>query len=164
MTLTGTVHPPGGAAAVLAVVDPTARSMGWNFVALISLAMLLMLTVASLFANACGRRYPVWWWSHKETGSWWRLRVKGDSEKDVEGQMVDVVEESSNDGRTFDALSLGPTIDPEATLVISAHGAFAGQNVHASPEEWAFLDGIVARLKAIEAQAKSEASAESPNK
>jgi len=67
MTLTNTVHPPGGATALLAAVDPTVNALGWMFIPLILLATVLMLGVA-LLINNIQRQYPIYWWSPKEVG------------------------------------------------------------------------------------------------
>jgi HPP family len=75
MTLTNTVHPPGGATALLAAVDPTVIAMGWWFVPTILLGSLLMMSVA-LLVNNIQRQYPVFWWTGKETGR----RKEGDIE------------------------------------------------------------------------------------
>jgi hypothetical protein len=71
MTLTNTIHPPGGATAILAVIDPTVGAMGWMFVPLILLGSVLMVLVA-LLVNNISRRYPVSWWTPKEVG--WKMR------------------------------------------------------------------------------------------
>jgi HPP family len=155
MTLTNTVHPPGGAAAVLAVVDPSARTLGWNFVALVGLSTLLMIGTASLFANLCGRRYPVWWWSPYDTGARWRRPPVGDV--DVEGQRVEVLEDADERGRIISSLVLGDG-DTSATLIVSAHGTVVGRDVDILPEERALLDRIAARLRALDGRTNSETS------
>jgi hypothetical protein len=68
MTLTNTVHPPGGATALLAAVNPTVNALGWMFIPLVLLATVLMLGVA-LLINNIQRQYPIYWWSPKEVGS-----------------------------------------------------------------------------------------------
>jgi CBS-domain-containing membrane protein len=91
MTLTGTTHPPGGAAAVLAVVDSTARDLGWRFVGLIAVGMGVMIAMAALLGNGVGRRYPVWWWSERATGSFWVELLSRGREVDLEaGQAVEI--------------------------------------------------------------------------
>lgn len=67
MTLTKTVHPPGGAAALLAAVDPTVNALGWMFVPLTLLGSTLMLVVA-LLVNNIQRQYPSYWWSSRAVG------------------------------------------------------------------------------------------------
>ncbi|KAF2273769.1 uncharacterized protein EI97DRAFT_143270 [Westerdykella ornata] len=65
MLLTGTVHPPGGASAVLAATDPVIIAMGWAFVGLVTLGTVLMLLV-SLVINNIQRQFPVYWWTPED--------------------------------------------------------------------------------------------------
>jgi CBS-domain-containing membrane protein len=65
MALTGTVHPPAGATALLAVVDQSSVTLGWYFVPLVLLSCTLMIFVA-LLVNNVQRRFPVYWWSPKK--------------------------------------------------------------------------------------------------
>lgn len=67
MTLANTVHPPGGATALLAAVDPTATALGWMFVPLILLGSTMMLGVA-LLVNNIQRQFPIFWWTPKDVG------------------------------------------------------------------------------------------------
>lgn len=62
MLLTNTVHPPGGASAVLAATDPGITAMGWYFVGLVMWGTTLMLIVG-LFINNIQRQFPVYWWT-----------------------------------------------------------------------------------------------------
>lgn len=62
MLLTGTVHPPGGASAVLAATDPAITAMGWYFVGLVMLGTFLMVVVG-LIVNNIQRQFPVYWWT-----------------------------------------------------------------------------------------------------
>lgn len=62
MLLTGTVHPPGGASAVLAATEPLITAMGWYFVGLVMYGATLMLLVA-LVLNNIQRRFPAYWWT-----------------------------------------------------------------------------------------------------
>ncbi|KAK3116152.1 hypothetical protein LTR53_003761 [Teratosphaeriaceae sp. CCFEE 6253] len=68
MSATNTVHPPGGATAVLACTHAAIVAMGWVFVPVIILACVLMTTVACLFNNIL-RQYPVYWWTPGAVGS-----------------------------------------------------------------------------------------------
>lgn len=65
MLLTGTVHPPGGASAVLAATSPDIIAMGWSFVGLVTLGTVLMLFV-SLVINNIQRQFPVYWWTPED--------------------------------------------------------------------------------------------------
>ncbi|KAK6833854.1 Transmembrane protein [Apiospora arundinis] len=75
MALTGTVHPPAGATALLAVVDADVRGLGWFLIPIILLGCSLMFGVA-LLVNNIQRRFPVYWWTSGEVGGWWRNRGK----------------------------------------------------------------------------------------
>jgi hypothetical protein len=75
MGITNTVHPPGGATALLAAVDPLISTLGWYFVALVVLGSLLMLLCA-LFINNIQRQFPVFWWTPRDVGK----RTKNDIE------------------------------------------------------------------------------------
>lgn len=70
MAMTNTVHPPGGATALLAAVDPTVAAMGWMFVPFILLGSGLMFGVAMLVNNV-QRQFPVFWWTPKDVGMFW---------------------------------------------------------------------------------------------
>lgn len=67
MGLTNTVHPPGGATALLAAVDPTVVAMGWFFVPLVLIGSLLMLG-AALVINNIQRQFPMFWWTPRDVG------------------------------------------------------------------------------------------------
>lgn len=68
MSFTNTVHPPGGATAVLASTDAIIVAMGWRYVPTVLLGSCLMTGVA-LFMNNTLRQYPVYWWTPQETGA-----------------------------------------------------------------------------------------------
>ncbi|KAJ8116761.1 hypothetical protein OPT61_g1896 [Boeremia exigua] len=62
MLLTGSVHPPGGASAVLAATEPAITAMGWYFVGLVAWGATLMVIVG-LFINNIQRQFPLYWWT-----------------------------------------------------------------------------------------------------
>lgn len=64
MDLTGTVHPPAGAAAILPCMDDEVRQMGWKYLAAVSFTLLLFLGIALLLDNIV-TRYPAYWWKPK---------------------------------------------------------------------------------------------------
>ncbi|WPH00822.1 Hypothetical protein R9X50_00365200 [Acrodontium crateriforme] len=68
MSMTGTVHPPGGATAVLASSDAGIRALGWTYIAVVLVGALIMNVVALLFNNLF-RQYPVYWWTSADLGS-----------------------------------------------------------------------------------------------
>lgn len=81
MTLTNSVHPPGGATALLAAVDPTVNDLGWMLIPLVLLATVLMLGVA-LLVNNIQRQYPIYWWSPNQVG-WMEKDVEVGSNQDI---------------------------------------------------------------------------------
>ncbi|RDB27131.1 hypothetical protein Hypma_004572 [Hypsizygus marmoreus] len=60
MQMTATTHPPAGATALLAAVNPEIRDLGWYYLPVILLTSTLALVVAIL-VNNIQRRYPVFW-------------------------------------------------------------------------------------------------------
>ncbi len=76
MALTGTVHPPAGATALLAVTDGDAHAIGWWLVPAVLVGSVLMQCIALVFNNV-QQRYPMYWWSREETGQVWRRGRRG---------------------------------------------------------------------------------------
>lgn len=85
MTLSGTVHPPAGATCLTTTMDTTIRELGWLYIPLVILNILLLLTVALLFDNV-QRRYPRYWWTAKPL----RKATENDSLADA-NEMIEIV-------------------------------------------------------------------------
>lgn len=66
MALTGTIHPPAGATALIAVVDERSTQMGWWLIPLVLLSCVIMMGIA-LILNNLQRRFPEYWWSPRKT-------------------------------------------------------------------------------------------------
>jgi hypothetical protein len=81
MSMTNTVHPPGGATAIIACTEAAVVRMGWYFPAIMLLASTLMVAVALVFNNIC-RQYPVFWWTPEDVGSKLPFYRKGTNEPD----------------------------------------------------------------------------------
>ncbi|RXW11465.1 hypothetical protein EST38_g14390 [Candolleomyces aberdarensis] len=62
MQMTGTTHPPAGATALIAVVSPDIRNIGWLYLPVVLLAASIAVVVALLCNNMHGR-YPTFWWT-----------------------------------------------------------------------------------------------------
>jgi len=60
MTLTKTIHPPAGATALLAAVDPIVSHLGWYLLALVLLSAVLTVGSACLINNI-QRQFPLYW-------------------------------------------------------------------------------------------------------
>ena len=93
MSITSTVHPPGGATAILACVDSRVVAMGWMFVPIMLLASVLMSIVALLFNNTL-RWYPIYWWTSAEVGQAYGSR-KVNAEKEEEEEKKQDLEKST---------------------------------------------------------------------
>ncbi|ODV91570.1 hypothetical protein CANCADRAFT_14246, partial [Tortispora caseinolytica NRRL Y-17796] len=61
MYVTKTIHPPGGATALLPLVDEQIGEMTWFFIPVVLTSLAIMLGTA-LVLNNFRRRYPVFWW------------------------------------------------------------------------------------------------------
>ena len=95
MALTGTVHPPAGATALMAVLDPHVADLGWFLFVPLLLGCCLMLGVA-LLVNNVQRRFPFYWWSPAETGRYWRRGgEKAEEGRQEEEKGKEVVEEGN---------------------------------------------------------------------
>ena len=65
MHVTATLHPPGGATALIAVIgSPELKSLGFTFALYpVGMSVLVLTAVAVLYNNLCERRrYPLYWW------------------------------------------------------------------------------------------------------
>ncbi|KAF2157981.1 hypothetical protein K461DRAFT_27842 [Myriangium duriaei CBS 260.36] len=87
MRLTNTLHPPGGATAVLAITTTSVSQMGWWFVLVIMMGATVMVGVGCV-VNNIGRRWPLFWWSGEEMGGKWKKEGKdqGESEGEEKGK------------------------------------------------------------------------------
>ncbi|SPO27016.1 uncharacterized protein UTRI_10478_B [Ustilago trichophora] len=61
MILTDTVHPPGGATALLAATSPPVIKLGWRYLPVILLSSVIMEVWAMLWMNLGRARYPHYW-------------------------------------------------------------------------------------------------------
>ncbi|OBZ84631.1 hypothetical protein A0J61_07321 [Choanephora cucurbitarum] len=62
MQITKTVHPPGGATALIAVVTPSIIQIRWFYIGIVALSSVLQVVVACLINNI-ERKYPLYWWT-----------------------------------------------------------------------------------------------------
>lgn len=66
MQVTRTVHPPGGAAALIAVLgSPAIEELGFTYVIAPVLTGVLTMLGVALVVNNIARRYPLYWWTPK---------------------------------------------------------------------------------------------------
>jgi CBS-domain-containing membrane protein len=85
MLVTNTVHPPGGASAVLAATDPVITAMGWYFVGLVMWGTTLMVVVG-LVINNIQRQFPIYWWTPLDL----KKAKKQDEETVPDGERIQI--------------------------------------------------------------------------
>lgn len=91
MSLTNTIHPPGGATAVLASTEMHVIAMGWRYIPIVLLDSVLMICVALIFNNLF-RQYPLYWWSPSKVGR----KLRQERREAKEGKMAN--EKSAEEG------------------------------------------------------------------
>lgn len=149
MTLTNTVHPPGGATAVLAVVTPQIAAVGWWFVGLILLGSVLMLGVA-LVLNNIMREYPQFWWTPRDVRRPKKIAADEESQKPA----VEHVETASISGES-EATHVEVSADPHGLqqtstaqlIVIGPHGLVLPEGFSLGPEEEGVVEILQRRLR-----------------
>ncbi|KAK4167798.1 HPP family-domain-containing protein [Cladorrhinum sp. PSN259] len=153
MALTGTVHPPAGATALMAVADEDVSKLGWFLLCPVMLGCGLML-VTALLVNNVQRRFPYYWWSPGETGSYW-----DDKRQDIEGEKskrpplhshgVSVVRKpsipssSSGDSENGDS---GTERDGRFEVIIRRGEVIIPEGLTLRPEEVLWLETVGQRL------------------
>lgn len=138
MGITNTVHPPGGATALLAAIEPSITAMGWDFVPVVLVGSCLMLVVA-LVLNNIQRRFPVYWWTPRDVG---RKAKKTDIEtgpKEEEKKTKDVKDERA------DSEQEGKCTSRE--IVISADTIRVPYGFTLGPEQEEILEVLRDRLR-----------------
>jgi hypothetical protein len=136
MLLTGTVHPPGGASAVLAATSPDITNMGWYFVGLVMWGTTLMVLVG-LIINNIQRQFPIYWWTPldlrkakaEDIETW--PDAKGGVERRRTGERTE-----SEDGD-----------EKPSGITISAFDVLVPEDLSLNKEEIELLEGLRARLR-----------------
>lgn len=64
MQITKTVHPPGGATALIPAITPSIMDIKWFYIGVVALSSLMQIAVACL-VNNIERKYPQYWWTPK---------------------------------------------------------------------------------------------------
>jgi len=146
MSLTGTVHPPGGATAVLAVTDSGLRALGWSLVPLVIVACIIMVVVACIMGNIL-RRYPYWWWTAGKCGARWE---RNNQARDLEAlSKQEPPHDEKCDQRQLSRPVSGESLSmlEKATVLVSEHGLLYPPDFHLSDKELLILEGLAARLE-----------------
>lgn len=130
MCITMTIHPPAGATALLAAVDPQVEQLGWFLLPLVCLSSLLTLVV-SLLINNLQRQYPVYWWTPAVLGN----NTKADDIK-------------ANPERPWSCHSLPSVVCAENSIIqITAHRIFVPDHVYLAQDELGILEILQDRLR-----------------
>lgn len=99
MGVTKTTHPPAGATALLAAIDPRVADLGWYLLPLVLLSSVLML-LSALVINNLQRQFPIYWWTPADLG---KLR-RPDIEKMPSHRSSTRGRSSQDDDKTFAAV------------------------------------------------------------
>jgi hypothetical protein len=135
MLLTGTVHPPGGASAVLAATSPEIIAMGWYFIPLVTYGTMLM-TAVGLIVNNIQRQFPIYWWTPINLRELQRKRKEGDIEEgSMPEKMANVLRDGDHDAR--------------GRISISAYEMRFPEEMELSDEEMGVLERLRERLREI---------------
>lgn len=148
MALTGTVHPPAGATALLAVIDEGVAHLGWFLIPVVLLGCVLMQCVA-LFLNNIQRRFPVYWWTPAEVG-------RGKKQQQPQQQQIPDGKRSNRDSSSDSGAMLKIittrhmeegkiVIEPSRVIITRGHVAIP-DDMYLSPEEKMFLEELSERL------------------
>jgi hypothetical protein len=132
MLLTNTVHPPGGASAVLAATDPVVRAMGWYFVGLVMWGTTLMV-IAGLVINNIQRQFPIYWWTPLDL-----RRAKTVDEETVPNGKGGVEEKESGEMQEFHG--------DEDQIRITGAEVLLPEDLSLNAEETRILEGLRARM------------------
>jgi len=136
MALTGTVHPPAGATALMAVADDNIVRLGWHLIPVMLLGCALMQCIA-LLINNIQRRFPVYWWTPEEVGRYWH---KDDDEKGSTTEGASTFTLASVDIDTSLSHDEGrKVVITKGTVVIPA-------SMYLRPEEKLLLESLGQRL------------------
>jgi len=145
MGMTNTVHPPGGATAVLACTNAQITAMGWMFVPFVMMGSVIMLAIA-LIVNNLQRQYPNYWWTAEEL---------------PRGKVEDLEKVDSRDSQR----TLRHDDDPEAAgvamegrVVVAADKVFVPNGVRVTDKEMEVLAQLQQRLKEAEGEDPAKSS------
>lgn len=84
MRLTRCIHPPAGAAALLPILDVQIRNLGWFYLAVQVVSIILILVIACLFNNI-QRVYPTHWYFYAKQNLPNELKINANEVKIPEG-------------------------------------------------------------------------------
>jgi CBS-domain-containing membrane protein len=161
MALTKTVHPPAGATALLAVVDPTLIQVGWFLIPVMLLGCSLMLG-AALVINNIERQFPVYWWAPedlRQPNSMFRRRLSNKKAAEVKAEEVKPADASSGEDRYVSDVEATSAAKNEeeneeeredriyaADIIIKPGHVIVPEHIYLTQEEQQYLEMISKRL------------------
>lgn len=172
MLLTGTVHPPGGASAVLAATSPDVTNMGWYFVGLVMWGTTLMLLVG-LVINNIQRQFPVYWWTPinlsigkrediftmPDGNGGLERRKTGESSSEEDGGSSGTASDSDLDEKTAN----GDGDDQCRGINISAFDIRLPEDMSLNQEEVRMLENLRERLRKREDEGRARVPSSRPS-
>ncbi|KAK1249399.1 hypothetical protein MKX07_002915 [Trichoderma sp. CBMAI-0711] len=161
MALTKTVHPPAGATALLAVVDPTLIQVGWFLIPVMLLGCSLMLG-AALVINNIERQFPVYWWAPedlRQPNSMFRRRSSKKKAAEAKAEEVKPADASSGEDRYVSDVEATAAAKNEeekeeeredriyaADIIIKPGHVIVPEHIYLTQEEQQYLEMISKRL------------------
>ncbi|KAK5125425.1 hypothetical protein LTR85_000534 [Meristemomyces frigidus] len=147
MSITNTVHPPGGATAILASTSAEIIALGWMFIPLVLLGSVLMMTVALIFNNTL-RQYPMYWWTPQDVGL--KLQAAKTGEVDTEeGTTLKKQVSSTDSERTLRREMSNDVdfVDGAGDIHIMAYKMRIPSHIGLMQEEAALLENLQQRIR-----------------
>ncbi|CAD0087048.1 unnamed protein product, partial [Aureobasidium vineae] len=139
MATTNTVHPPGGATAVLATTNAEIIAMGWIYIPFVLMSSVIMLTLACILNNI-QRAYPVYWWTPADLRREQKVEdLEKVSSNNSEKTLADEVLSGQSESRSSN-------VDPDS-VVISPHHLYIPDSFDLDGDELAVLSRLQARLR-----------------
>lgn len=143
MALTGTMHPPAGATALLGVTSDEVSGIGWLLVPMVVLSASVMFVVA-FTVNNIQRRFPVYWWTPEEVGSFWACRHGDGRARKVTDP--EALKDRNGSDVSADLELCKTSHDEDCRLMVTKHGLTVPPNLDLSPEERLWLESLCDRL------------------
>jgi hypothetical protein len=163
MVMTDTVHPPGGATALVAATIPEIRNLGWWLLPIVLLSVVLVTAVGCIFGNFpldmewSDRRWPLYWWKG-ENGDY-DCERREFSEGGEDGEESGMGERSEGvDGTIKESGGISSHMESSAASHCTLRGiekghimivpgkVFVAEGLDLSQEEISLLEGLSRRI------------------
>ena len=142
MVITGTVHPPAGATALLFATDPAISGLDWWYILIVVVCSVMTLAISCLVNNV-QRQFPIYWWTPQGKIT----TVKEPKDEEDNGDMdVKRVETDVGD--------IG--VHSRKEILVSENGVLVPENLYLSAEERSMLKILQERLRDTEIEAAED--------